>query len=304
MVRSIFITGMIPDVGIRMLRDKGYSVDINPKDAIPTQKQLISFLKKKQYDAVLTSLTDCIDGKVFDAAPSVRLYANYASGYDNVDLAEAKKRGIIATNAPASQSSEAVAEHTAALIFALATRTVEADRFVRKGKYKGWRPMNFIGMSLQGKTLGLVGAGRIGERVAFYCRALGMDIVYTDMVRNQKIEKGQGATYRASTRHLINANTLRLMKPTSFLVNTSRGPVIDEKALEQALKAKVIAGAALDVFEFEPKIAPGLAKLDNIILTPHIASASVEARNEMAEIAARNIIDFLEGRKPTNSLNL
>ncbi|MDP3763928.1 MAG: D-glycerate dehydrogenase [bacterium] len=320
MSKTIFMTRKIPDIAIRMLEEKGYAVDINPKDLPPTQKHIIRALKKKPYDAVLSLLTDPINARVFDAAPSVKLYANYATGYDNIDVVEAKKRGITVTNAPATLLSEAVAEHTIALILALATRIVEADKFVRRGKYKGWSPVSFIGTDILGKTLGLIGAGRIGERVAYYSKGLGFKIVYTDVVKNDRIEKEYGAVYRGSieevlreadvislhvplldsTKHLINEARLRLMKPTAFLVNTSRGPVVDEKALEKVLREKIISAAALDVFEFEPKIAPGLLKLQNIILTPHIASASAEARNQMAEIAANNIIDFLEGRTPKN----
>ncbi len=306
-----------------MLKAKGYAADVYPEDRILTHKKLVDILKKGSYDAVLCLLTDAIDAAVFDSAPSVKLYANYASGYDNIDVAEAKRRGITVTNAPADLTSEAVAEHTIALILALAARIVEADEFVRLGKYKGWSPMNFIGTDILGKTLGLIGAGRIGERVAYYSKGLGMKIIYTDVVRNDRIEKEYGAVYRGSveevlqaadvislhvplldsTRHLINEARLRLMKPTGFLINTSRGPVVDEKALAEALKEKTIAGAALDVFEFEPKTVPGLAKLDNVILTPHIASASIEARDQMAEIAAQNIIDFFEGGKPRNIVN-
>ena len=323
MSKSVFITGKIPRVGISKLKEKGYAVDINPEDSIATQKEIIQFLKKKPYDAVLTMLTDPIDLRVFEAAPSVKLYANYASGFENIDIAEAKRRGITVTNAPAALTSEAVAEHTIALMLALAARIVEADEFVRHGKYKGWQPMNFIGTDIMGKTLGLVGAGRIGERVAYYCKGLGMKIIYNDVMRNDKLEKEYGAEYHDSvdevlkiadvvslhvplldsTRHLIDEARIRLMKPTSFLINTSRGPVIDEMALEKALREGIISAAALDVFEFEPKTVPGLAELQNVILTPHIASASIEARNQMAEMSAENIIDFFEGRVPRNKVS-
>ncbi|KKU66686.1 MAG: D-isomer specific 2-hydroxyacid dehydrogenase, NAD-binding protein [Parcubacteria group bacterium GW2011_GWA2_47_16] len=323
MPKAIFVTRRIPNIGIQMLEKKAYMVDVNPKDSILTQKQIIGFLKKKPYDAVLTLLTDHIDSAVFDASPTVKLFANYATGFDNIDVVEARKRGVVVTNSPAELASEAVAEHAIALMLALAARIVEADEFVRRGKYKGWSAMNFIGTNVLGKTLGLIGAGRIGERVARYAKGLGLKIIYTDVVRNDRIEKECDATYRGSTeevlreadvvslhvplldstKHLINEVSLRLMKPTSFLVNTSRGPVVDEKALEKALREKVIAAAALDVFEFEPKTVPGLTKLQNVILTPHIASASLEARNQMAEISAQNIIDFFEGRTPKNIVN-
>ncbi|MDP2789349.1 MAG: D-glycerate dehydrogenase [bacterium] len=323
MSKKIFITRKIPDVGIQMLIRAGYEVDVYPKDEILTQKKLISLLKKGNYDAVLCLLTDQIDALVFEAAPSVKLYANYATGFDNINIAEAKKRGIVAANAPADSSVEAVAEHTIALMLALAARIVEADDFVRRGKYKGWAPMNLIGTDVLGKTLGLIGVGRIGGRVAYYSKGLGLKIIYHDVSRNDRVERECGAVYLnsieevlkeadvvslhipllESTKHLMNKARLHIMKPTSILVNTSRGSVIDEQELVQALRDKVISGAALDVFEFEPKLAKGLAKLPNVILTPHIASASIEARNEMAEIAANNIIDFFEGRTPRNIVN-
>ncbi len=323
MNKKIFITRKISDAGIEMLSKKGYQVDVYPKDRIPTQKEIITILKKGSYDAVLCLLTDKIDAQVFDAAPTVKMYANYAIGFDNIDVVEAKKRGICVTNAPGDLTTEAVAEHAMALMLALSARIVEADAFVRKGKYKGWMPMGFIGEDLAGKTLGLIGAGRIGERTAHYSKGFGMKILYTDLNQNTQLEQEHGAMYRntveeilaeadvvslhvpllTSTRHLMNERRLRLMKPTAFLINTSRGPIVDEKALEKVLKQKGIAGAALDVYEFEPKISPGLRKLQNVVLTPHIASASRQARNQMAEIAAQNIVDFLEGNKPKHVVN-
>ena len=178
MSKSIYITRAIPEIGIRMLRDKGYEVDVYAKDQPPTQQQVIRALRKKPYDAVLSLLTDRVDARVFDAAPTVKLYANYATGFDNIDIAEAKKRGITVTNAPADMSSEAVAEHAFALMLALAARIVEADEFVRRGKFTGFAPMNFIGTDILGKTLGLVGAGRIGNRVARYAKGFGLKILF------------------------------------------------------------------------------------------------------------------------------
>jgi lactate dehydrogenase-like 2-hydroxyacid dehydrogenase len=323
MGKKVFITRQIPEIAEKTLRNRGYLVDVFPCDRVMTQKELIKTLKKGQYDAVLSLLTDKIDAKVFDSAPSVKIFANYATGFDNIDLAEAKKRGIVVTNAPADLASEAVAEHTIAMMLALSTRIVEANDFVRAGKYTGWAPMNFVGTDFHQKTLGLVGTGRIGERVAHIASALGMKVVYTDLVRNERLETGCGASKCVSleqllaqsdfvslhvplldsTRHLMDEKRLSLMKPTAFLVNTARGPVVDEKALERALKDRVIAGAALDVFEFEPNVSSGLRKLPNVVLTPHIASASIEARTQMAEIATRNIFDFLEGRTPSNVVN-
>lgn len=323
MSKFIFITRKIPDVGIKLLKEKGYVVDTYPKDSVPSQRELISYLKKKPYDALICLLTDTIDAKIFDAAPTVKLYSNYATGFDNINLSEAKRRGITITNAPADLSSETVAEHTIALMLALTTRIVEANEFVKQGKYKGWSPMNFIGTNIFGKTLGLIGIGRIGSRVGYYAKSLGMNIIYTDVIRNEEIEKELDAKYYTSTdellpqadvvslhvplldstRHLINKERLYKMKPSTFLINTSRGLIIDEKALKQALSKKIISGAALDVFEFEPKTVPGLTKLKNVILTPHISSASIETRNQMAKIAVQNVIDFFEGKIPQNVVN-
>jgi glyoxylate reductase len=230
---------------------------------------------------------------------------------------------VTITNAPAVSSSEAVAEHTFALLLSLAARIVEADQFVRDGKYTGWDPMNFIGTDILGKTLGLIGAGRIGGQVAHYAKAFGLKIIYTDLKRNEQIEKESGAVYLStpeeilcqadivslhvplmdSTRHLINAERLSMMKKTAFLINTARGPIVDEVALVEALKNKTIAGAGLDVFEFETKLAIGLAMLYNFILTPHLASASDTARNEMSHLVAENIIAFFEGKVPPNKVN-
>ena len=322
-MKNIFLTRRIEDSGINLLKEKGFSVDINDSDSIPSQDEIINFLAGKQYDAVVTLLTDKIDTKVFDSSPNTKLFVNFASGFDNININEAKEKGVTICNAPAVVTSEAVAEHTLALILSLAARIVEADQFVRDGKYSGWSPTNFIGTDVLGKTIGLVGVGRIGGRVGFYAKALGMKVVYHDVARNEMSEKECGAEYceslddllkksdivsihvplMESTKHLINWDRLNMMKKTAFLVNTSRGPVIDELALTKALSEGVIAGAGLDVFEFEPKITPELIKLQNVILTPHIASASIEARKEMSEIVAKNIIEYFEGKEPTNKVN-
>ena len=305
-----------------MLKVKGYEVDIYSGDSVPTQKQIIKYLKKKPYDAVVTLLTDHIDAKIFDTVPTAKIFANYAVGFDNIDLEEAKKRGIIVTNTPGNYSV-CVAEHAIALMLGLTTRMVEADSFTRKGRYKGWSPNIFIGSDLTGKTLGLIGAGRIGEKVVFIAnKGFGMKIVYCDIKRNESIEENCGARFipmveevlreadivslhvplLPSTHHLIGAEHLKMMKKTAFLINTSRGPVVDEKALVKALQDRIIGGAGLDVYEFEPKLVPGLAKLSNTILTPHIASARESARNEMAKLAAQNVIDFFERKTPTNKV--
>ncbi|MEK7641551.1 MAG: D-glycerate dehydrogenase [Patescibacteria group bacterium] len=322
MSKSVYITRVIPDIAIKMLQEKDYIVDIYSKDRVPSQKELVKALQEKPYDAVISLLTDKIDATIFDAAPTVKLYANYATGYDNIDVAEAKKRGIQAANTPGNYAYT-IAEHTLALMLGLTTRIVEGDDFVRAGKYKGWSPMNLVGTDLQGKVLGLIGAGRIGERVAHHCyRGFDMEIVYHDLNRNETLEHDYKARrvetveevlvqsdivslhvpLLESTKHLMNDIRLGMMKPTAFLINTSRGPVVDENALVQALQNGTIRGAGLDVFEFEPKLARGLAKLPNVILTPHIASARESARTEMAKVAAQNVIAFLEQGTVKNSV--
>lgn len=318
---KIFITRQIPDSGIQMLREKGYEINISPKDRVLSKQELIAALKLKSYDAILSLLTDKIDAEIMAAAGSqLKIIANYAVGFDNIDLEAAKEKNIMVTNTP-DVLTETVAEHTFALMLAIAHRIVEADRFARAGKYIGWAPMLLLGKDLSHKTIGIVGLGRIGSRVVHHAQK-GFDakIIYHDIKRNEEFEKEFGAGYKEkledllkeadfvslhvplleSTRHLINAERLKLMKSTAYLVNTSRGPVIDEKALVEALRDKTIRGAAIDVFENEPELTPGLAELDNVILTPHIASATEETRSAMSELAAKNIIEALEGKTPTN----
>ena len=323
MDKHIFITRKIPDIAVKMLTEKGFSVDVSNEDRILTEQEIINILKGKSYNGVVCLLTEQINKNILDASDSVKIFTNYATGFDNIDLVEARARNVTITNAPASLSTEAVAQHAIAFITSLSSRMVEADRFVREGKYIGWEPMHFTGTDFLGKTLGLVGAGRIGERMAFYAKGLGLKIIYTDINQNEKLEKECNAMYYKtldevlkeadfislhvpllpSTKHLINKDKFSLMKPTSFLINTSRGPVVDEEALRDALGNKVIAGAGLDVFEFEPKLVEGLIDLPNIIMTPHIASANLDAREQMAEIVAQDIIDFFEGKIPRNIVN-
>ncbi|MEQ1500372.1 MAG: D-glycerate dehydrogenase [Parcubacteria group bacterium] len=322
MSKKIFVTQRIPEIGIKMLVDKGYEVDVSQKDGILTKEELIDSLKQKPYDAVLCLLTNNITSEVFDAVSTAKIFANYAVGYNNIDIVEATKCGVVITNTPGALT-DAVAEHTVALVISLALRIVEADKYLRAGKYKGWEPMGFIGLELRGKAVGILGAGRIGYRVAeILYKGFGMSVSYYDVKKNDMFENELKAKFfdspeelmksvdivsvhvplLDSTKHLINEDRLKMMKPTAYLINTSRGAVVDENALVKALQDKVIAGAGLDVFENEPNLAPGLVDLSNVVITPHIASATTLARNEMAVLAAQNIIDFLEGRDPINKV--
>lgn len=317
---NIYITRKIPSSGIKLLKEKGYEVDISKKDGVLTKDELKNALKLKEYDAILCLLTDNIDAEIFDMVPKAKIFANYAVGYDNIDVKEAKRRGIVITNTP-GVLTETVAEHTTALMFATTQRIVEGDRLTRAGKYDGWAPMLLLGMNLRGKTLGVVGAGRIGSTVANIMKGgSGMNIIYFDIKRNEEFEKATGGKFYESiekvlklsdivtlhvplldsTHHMIDKEKLEMMKPTAYLINTSRGPVVDENALVEALREGKIAGAGLDVYENEPKLADGLTELENVVLTPHIASATEETRQKMSEMSAQNIIAFFEGKTPPN----
>jgi len=317
---QIYVTRRIPEKGLQMLKDAGHELTISEKDGVLTKDELLTALKAKPYDAVLCLLTDTINAETFEAVPTAKIFANYAVGFNNIDVEAAKAHSVVITNTPGALT-DTVAEHTIALMLAITSRIAEGDRVVRAGKFDGWGPMMLLGTDLRGKTLGLLGAGRIGGRVAEIAgRGLGMEVVYNDIKQNAEFEQATGARFLSSTEdvlkvadvvsihvpllkettHLINADRLALMKKTAYLVNTSRGPVIDEVALVAALKGGVIRGAAIDVFENEPALAPGLAALENVVVTPHIASATDRARDEMAVLAAENLIAVLGGQPPKN----
>lgn len=317
---KIFVTRHIPEAGLALLRKKkSLKLDVYEKDRVIPRRELLR--RVRGADIILSILTDHIDAKVMDAAgPQLAMIANYAVGFDNVDLATAKARKIVVTNASCPEVSESVAEHVIALLFALAHRVAETDAFARAGKYRGWGPELLLGWDVTGKTLGIIGAGAIGQGVA--CRlhdGFGIKILYSDVRRNPKIEKETGAKYRKlddllrqsdvvslhvpllpSTKHLIGAHELLRMKKTAVIINTSRGPVIDEQALIDALRTGAIAGAGLDVYEHEPSIPRALRRLRNVVLTPHTASATEETRGAMSKAAAANILAFLAGKTPPN----
>ena len=319
---KIYITRQIPDSGIKKLENENFEIVISQKDGVLTKKELIKELQKHNPDAVIPLLTDKIDSDIFDAAPNAKIFSTYSVGFGHIDLDEAKERGITITNTP-GVLTDTVAEHAAGLICAITQRIVEADKFARAGKYRGWEPMLFLGTDLKGKTLGVLGAGRIGTRVAeIMKKGFGMKIMYFDVKENDFINNELDGEFRDSpedlvrdadvvtihvplldsTRGMVNAELLKIMKPSAFLVNTSRGKVIDEQALLKALEEGGIKGAALDVFENEPEITPGLTKLDNVILTPHIASATEETRQKMSEMVADNIIAFFDNTEPPNKV--
>ncbi|MBI4280750.1 D-glycerate dehydrogenase [Candidatus Uhrbacteria bacterium] len=326
---KVFITRPIPDQGIKMLQEKGYEISIYPKDEIIPRPKLLEGVKGA--DALLSILTDRIDGEALDAAgPQLKIVANYAVGFDNLDLEAAKARHVLITNTPGPEITEAVAEHTFALMLTLARRIVESDTFARNGHYQGWGPQLLLGTDVYGKTLGIVGLGRIGFAVARRAvKGFDMKVIYHDVKPNPDFEKEFGGQYRAldellkesdfvslhvpllpSTRHLISREQFGFMKPTAFLINTSRGPIVDETALLEALDQKKIAGAGLDVFECEPSLDCNpfdhleLKTFPNVALTPHTASATIEARQAMSAAAASNIIAALEGKPPPNLVKI
>lgn len=316
---SVYVTRLIPEENIAELR-KHFDVEVNPDDRALSKEELKVKLKGK--NAVVSLLTDTIDGEVLDAAGSqLKIVANYAVGFNNFDLAAATERGVILTNTP-GVLDEATATLTFTLLLAMARRIPEADKFVREGKWQGWAPMFFIGLDVDKKTLGIAGLGRIGQNVARKARGFDMKIIYTDVRRNEEFENEVGATYvdketllkesdfltlhvplLPETHHYIGEAEFKMMKPTAVLINASRGPVVDEAALVKALQAKEIWGAALDVFEAEPKIAPGLSDLDNVVIVPHIASATMDTRLKMGAIAVDNIIKVLNGQEPDTCVN-
>lgn len=318
----IFVTRQIPGPGLSTLHDHGYDVDIYEKDEIIPRKELLA--RVKGADAILSLLTDQIDDAVFKAAgKQLKVVGNYAVGFDNIDLIAAKKRGIVVTNTPVAEMTETVAEFAITLMLGVARRTREADLFTREKKYEGWSPSLFLGQDLKGKTLGIVGAGRIGSRVAEIARnGFGMSLCYASRSANPDLSHRLSAVFlpldqllqRADiislhvplgpdTHHLISTEQFSMMKKEAILINTSRGPVVDEKALLRALRTNRIAGAGIDVYEAEPSIDADptdrleLRNMPSVLMTPHIASATIQTREAMGRLAAANIVAVLSGEK-------
>jgi glyoxylate reductase len=279
--------------------------------------------KAANVDALATLLSDEIDAEVFDAAPNLKIVSQLAVGYDNINAKEATKRGIYVTNTP-GVLTQTTADFAWALLMAAARRVVEADKYVRTGKWKvGWHPMMLPGRDVYGATLGIIGLGRIGAAIAQRAKGFDMKVLYHDVVRRRDVEENMGIEYAEvdvllqnadfvtvnvpllkDTYHLIDAAKLRLMKKTAILVNNARGPVVDETALYNALKAGQLAGAGLDVFEQEPTPPSNpLLTLDTVVVAPHISSASFETRSKMAVMVAENLTAFFEGRIPPNLVN-
>jgi glyoxylate reductase len=312
MPKRLLISNVLPKEA-RALIPKDYGVDYNDTDTPLPKAELIRRLRDK--DAVICHIISTIDEEVLAAAPALKAVCNVAVGFNNIDVAACKKRGVVVTNTP-DVLTETTADFAWALLMAAARRVVEADRFARSGQWTRWQWDLLWGNDVHGKTLGIIGFGRIGRAVARRALGFNMRVLYHDTVRaDAAAERELRASYvdrdallRESdfvslhtlfipeTKHLLNERTLRLMKKTAILVNAARGPIVDEAALVRALKEGWIAGAGLDVFEEEPKVHPGLLSLTNVTLAPHIASASLDTRLAMADLAVRNCLAVLEGK--------
>jgi glyoxylate reductase len=311
---KVFITRDIPEVAYKLLKKNRINFDYYKEDR-PIPKNILQ-KKVKDCDALIPLLTDQIDSHLMDKMPNCKVIANFAVGYNNVDVEYAKSKKILVTNTP-NVLTESTADLTIALALSCARRLYEAERIVRLKKYKGWKPKMLLGVEMKGKVFGILGAGRIGSAVAARAHSFGTKIIYYDSNKNYGLESGFYAEkvtlntllsksdfisvhlpLNKNTHHFLNKERLSLIKSTAILVNTARGEIIDESFLIKMLKKDKIRSAGFDVYENEPAINNELLKLNNVVLLPHIGSATEEARSGMAELAARNVINVLQGKKP------
>jgi glyoxylate reductase len=322
MSEKVIVAREIPDAGLRPLREAGYEVSVlsSASQGPPAREALFGALPGAS--ALLATVTEKIDaGILASAGRRLRIVANMAVGYDNIDVQAATERGIAVTNTP-GVLDETTADTAFMLLLAAARRLGEGERLLRAGEWHAWGPKQLTGPDVWGKTLGIVGMGGIGEAVARRARGFGMNIVYYARSEKPNAEEELGAERRdlddllresdfvsvhtpltEDTRHMIGSRELSLMGESAVLVNTSRGPVVDEAALAEALATGTIFAAGLDVYEEEPKVHPRLVELENVVLAPHIGSASTETRDKMASVAAENIVAVLKGETPPNAVN-
>ncbi|WP_283679747.1 2-hydroxyacid dehydrogenase family protein [Lentilactobacillus sp. Marseille-Q4993] len=318
---KVLIAGRIPESAISILKDGGLEIEVfDDSKALITKDELKGKVTDK--DFLITPLSTKVDKDIIDAAPNLKLIANYGAGFNNIDTEYAKSKGIPVTNTP-KVSTTSTAEVTCGLIVSIAHRIVEGDQLMRTTGFSGWAPLFFLGTELANKTLGIIGMGQIGQAVARRMKAFDMNIIYSGRhPLDSETERELGAKFVSfdeliktadvvsphipatpDTHHMIGAEQFKQMKPTAFLINAARGPVIDETALLDALKNHEIAGAGLDVYEKEPEVADGFKSLKNVILTPHIGNATVEARDAMAEIVAKNTVIASKGGEPNYIVN-
>ena len=313
---KVLVTREIPEAGLRVLEEVGFDVTVL-SEAPPARDHLLEAARGAE--GVLSTVTETIDGEFMDAAGgALKVVANMAVGYDNVDLGAARERGVTVTNTP-GVLDETTADVAFMLLLAAARRLGEAERVLRAGRWEWWGPNLFVGPDVWGKRIGIVGLGRIGQAVARRARGFGMEVVYLNRSRKEEAERELGARrvelselletsdfvsihtpLTEETRHLVGAEELGKMKTRAVLVNTSRGPVVEEAALAEALTQGRIFAAGLDVYEEEPKVHPKLLELENVVLAPHIGSGSIETRDRMAVLAAENIRAVLGGEAPKN----
>ena len=317
---KVYISRPIPNNAVEILREAGIDVEINPENKVLKKSELIKAIQNK--DALLCLLTDPIDDEVLASNPNLKIVSNYAVGYNNVDIPAATARKILVTNTP-GVLTETTADLAFALLMGAGRKLIAADKFTRDGKFDKWEPLGFLGQDIHGATLGIIGAGKIGTATArkghkgFAMRILYFDPNVNEYINNELdgmrvsmeelLKESDFVSLHVplteKTRHMIGKKELQMMKKTAYLINTARGPVVDEEALVWALKTGEISGAGLDVYENEPAVHPDLLKLDNVILAPHIASASVHTRQEMARIAAENIVAFFRKEEIPSPVN-
>ncbi|MEH7502869.1 2-hydroxyacid dehydrogenase family protein [Neobacillus drentensis] len=316
---KILVAGEIPQKGLEML-GKDHAVEVFPGEKLISETELKERIKDK--DALLSLLSTPVTKEVIDQAPNLKIIANYGAGFNNIDFDYAATKGIPTTNTPIA-STAATADLTIALLLAAARRVAEGDEVCRTVGFNGWAPLYFRGREVTGKTIGIVGFGQIGQAVAKRAAAFDMKVLYTSPTRKSlEVENALNATYvsfdelvaesdfitincsyNSTMKHMFSTIQFEIMKSTAYLINCARGPIVDEVALIKALEGKQIEGAGIDVFEFEPEISEGLKKLKNVVLTPHIGNATFEARDEMANIAAGNIVKVLNGEAPSYVIN-
>ncbi|MHC5021434.1 MAG: 2-hydroxyacid dehydrogenase [Planctomycetota bacterium] len=320
MTAPILVTRPVPDAGLEVLQAAGLAFDLRDAELPPSHDELCALLAGRT--GVFCQLTDPFDAAAMDAAGAgLRVIATMSVGVNHIDLAAAAARGITVTNTP-GVLTDATVECALALMFAAARRVVEGDAYTRAGRFTAWGPMLMLGAPIAGATLGIVGAGRIGATMARRCRGLGMEVCYHSRSAKPDLEADTGATRVAleellqrsdvvslhvplteETRYLLNRERLALMKPTAILVNTARGPVVEEQALIDALRAGRLRAAGLDVYEHEPELTPGLTELDNVVLLPHVGSATDATRARMAVMTATDIVAVLAGRPPAHPVS-
>jgi len=319
MNKRILLTGRLPLEIMASLTEK-FEVDAHNEDIPFDRQKLLQRIRDK--DGLISMITDTVDEEVLDNAASLKMIAHFGVGYNNIDVKAATARGILVSNTP-GVLTDATAELAFALILSISRRLVECDKITRVGRFRYWAPMLFLGREVTGKTLGIIGLGEIGKAVARRAKGFDMRIIYNNRSRiDISEEKELNAEYVSlktllmeadfvslhvplteHTKHLIGGEELSRMKPTAYLINTSRGPVVDEQALLEALRNRKIGGAGLDVYENEPALTPGLTELDNVILLPHVGSCTMETRVKMATMAAENLIAGLSGHVPPSLVN-